>query len=310
MTEPEPPGWSWEKYEDWLTSAWRRHLEQYAHDEVRIHEFLEQHPCLLPGGEADGNSIGGHHGPFPGVVISQPRLQGTFRRHPDFIWPTKMSSVFQPVLLELERPGKRWFRDDGQQTKDLTQAITQIAEWKTWLDSDGNKLVFYETYGISDAIRAYYKIEPVYRLVYGRRAQFADNARLSRQRESVRPGWLAWSTYDRLSPAASARRWITVRITPEGWRVVAVPPTFAIPKHWESDLQGVIGLDDAIERNTLISDDRRTFLLDQVSGLKLKPAAPPNLWEVAIRDLDEPDYEPPEPDYDEPNESYGECDEY
>jgi hypothetical protein len=69
--------------------------------------------------------------------------------------------------LELERPSKRWFRQDGQQTEELSQAITQIGEWRTWFDSEGNKLVFYEVYGISDWIQAYHKIEPVFRWFMG-----------------------------------------------------------------------------------------------------------------------------------------------
>lgn len=306
MSGTEPSAWSWEEYETWLLAEWRRHRRLYHDDEGGIHRFLEQHPCLLPGGEADANSIGGHHGPFPGVVVSHALLQGTFRRHPDFIWPTKVSGVFRPVLLELEKPSKRWFRQDGQQTEELSQAITQIAEWRTWLDSEANRLLFYEVYGISDWIRAYHKIEPVYRLVYGRRSEFGDNARLTRQRASVRPTWLEWSTYDRLFPAANARNWVSVKITAAGWKVIGVPPTFAIPDSWEFDLQGLIGLDDAIAANPLISDSRKDFLLERLSSLSLRPAAPPNLWEVAIRDLEElDDYEPLEPyDYEpaEPGE--------
>ena len=303
VPDVEPPAWSWEEYEAWLLTEWGQCLKVHHNDEGGVHRFLEQHPCLLPGGEADANSIGGHHGPFPGVVVSKAPLQGTFRRHPDFIWPTKVSGVFRPVLLELEKPSKRWFRQDGQQTEELSQAITQIAEWRTWLDSDANRLLFYEAYGISDWIRAYHKIEPVYRLVYGRRREFRDNAKLTRQRESVRPTWLGWSTYDRLHPAANARRWLSVKVTTAGWEVIGVPPTYSIPNDWEADLQGLIGLDDAIAGNALMSDARKDFLLERLSRLSLKPAAPPNLWEVVLRDLKEPDdYEPPEPDDYEPPE--------
>lgn len=160
-------------------------LVENAHDERAVHRFLEQHPCLLPGGEADAMSIGGHHGPFPGAVITQAQLQGTFQRQPDFIWPNKVSGVFMPVFLELERPDKLWLREDRrQQTAEFSQAIAQAAEWRTWLDSDANRLVCYEVYGISDWIRADHKIEPVFRLVYGRRSEFVDDAQLTRQREA------------------------------------------------------------------------------------------------------------------------------
>jgi hypothetical protein len=84
-TSSEPSRWSWEQYEDWLLREWARCLVTNEDDEKEIHRFLEQHPCLLPGGEADVTSIGGHHGPFPGAVVTEPPLQGTFKRKPDFI---------------------------------------------------------------------------------------------------------------------------------------------------------------------------------------------------------------------------------
>jgi hypothetical protein len=284
MPKTEPPGWTWEDYEYWLKLEWARCLTVNHDNEKEIHRFLNHHPCLLPGGEGGPQSIGGHHGPFPGVVVTEPPLPGTFRRTPDFIWPTKVSGLFRPVFLELERPSKLWFRQDGQQTEELSQAITQVGEWRTWLDSEANKLLFYEKYGISDWIRAYHKIEPVFHLIYGRRREFIENLRLTRQRESVRPGWLHWSTYDRLHPAANARQWVSVRITTTEWQVVAVPPTFTIEPDSEADLQGLTGLDRAIASNELISEARRELLLERLSTIKPRPAAPSNLWESILRE--------------------------
>jgi hypothetical protein len=285
----EPPAWSWEEYEDYLRSEWQRTLNANADDEKAIQGFLEQHPCLLPGGEASSTSIGGHHGPFPGAVISQPALPGTFKRIPDFLWPTKVSGRFRPVLLEIERPSKPWFRGDGQAHAKLTEAINQVAEWRTWLDSGANQLLLYELYGISSWIRAYHKVEPIYGLIYGRRSEFGADPTQSRHRESIRPGWLHWRTYDRLSPDAGARHWVTVKVIEGRWTVVAVPPTFDLRRGWNDSLQGLSGLETAICANALISDDRKEYLVDRLSAVDLKPAAPPNLWEVVIRDLEEPD---------------------
>ena len=199
-----PPAWSWDEYEDWLTPQWQHCVEANAHDELAVHHFLEEHPCLLPGGEADSGSIGGHHGPWPAVVVSQPPLNGTFLRRPDFLWPTKVSSVFMPVFLELERPDKKWFTSSGQQTAELSQAVAQVAEWRTWLESAANQLGFHEMYGVSSAIRSYFRFQPVFHLVYGRRAEFIQDNRKSQTCDSLRPEWLSWSTYDRLTPSANA----------------------------------------------------------------------------------------------------------
>ena len=301
ISTPGPPAWSWDEYEHWLWPEWQKCLRDNASDEAPVHHFLEQNPCLLPGGEASAASIGGHHGPFPGAVISKPLLPGTFSRQPDFMWPTKMSSVFMPVLLEIERPEKRWFTAKGQQTATLTQAMNQVAEWRTWLNSEANKLVFYEKYGISSWIRSYFQVQPVFGLVYGRRAEFAADARLSVHRESIRPEWLHWSTYDGLAPSADARRRICVRVKEgAGWEVVAIPPTFEFSDHAEDDLQGIVGLDRAIIENPLLSGPRKQYLLDQLSRITIKQAASPNLWELDLHlfleghGQYEPQWEPPD----------------
>jgi hypothetical protein len=293
-----PPAWSWDEYEDWLTPQWQHCIQANAHDELAVHHFLEEHPCLLPGGEADSASIGGHHGPWPAVVVSQPPLNGTFLRRPDFLWPTKVSSVFMPVFLELERPDKRWFTASNQQTAELSQAIAQVAEWRTWLESAANQLGFHEMYGVSSAIKSYFRFQPVFHLVYGRRAEFIQDNRKSQMRDSLRPEWLSWSTYDRLTPSANARQWVTVRVRQgDGWQVVAIPPTFDFPSYFADEaLQGVVGFETAIAANALISDDRKQYLLDKLSKVKVLPAAPFNLWERElhqfIESAEEPDREP------------------
>ena len=88
-----------------------------------------------------------------------------------------------------------------------------------------------------------------------------------------------------------------------------MPPTFVIKDTWEDDLQGLTGLDSAIAGNELISESRKEFLLDSVSRMKLKPAAPPKLWERFAHELweniEEPDMiepEPPDPEPPDPDE--------
>lgn len=185
-------------------------LERYGSDEKEIQQFLEQHPCLLPGGEASFESIGGHHGPFPGAVISQPRLVDDKNYIPDFLWLTKHSGAFIPVLIELEKAEKKWFRKDGDTTSDLNNAIDQIAEWRSWFNTPENSLQFYNKFGISDSIRDHLEIKPNYYLIYGRRKEFSKTN--LKKRESRRPKWLEWSTYDRLKPDYDSRNWMTIQI--------------------------------------------------------------------------------------------------
>jgi len=52
------PPWSWDEYESWLSKEWATLLEQDP-TEPDVHRFLEQHPCLVPGGEGGGESESG-----------------------------------------------------------------------------------------------------------------------------------------------------------------------------------------------------------------------------------------------------------
>lgn len=60
---------------------------------------------------------------------------------------------------------------------------------------------------------------------------------------------------------------------------------FAFGTDPEADLQGITGLDRAIADNDLISILRKEFLLEQLSKLTLRPAAPPQLWERDLHDF-------------------------
>ena len=266
MMEPSKP-WPWEYYEAYLEREWSEVLEKAGSDEEIIQQFLEQHPCLLPGGEASCESIGGHHGPFPGAVISQPRLTGNKEYIPDFLWLTKHSGAFIPVLIELKSVEKKWFTKTGNFTADLNKAIGQIAEWRSWISTPENSLQFYNRFGISDSIRGHLEIKPNYYLIYGRREGFS-NTDLSKKREAYRPEWLQWSTYDRLKPDYDSRNWITIKIQKDQWTVVCIPPTFDLEKIDDSHLDNLVGLDEAIKNNALISDLRKTRLLQELNCIR------------------------------------------
>lgn len=259
--------WPWDYYVTYLEREWSLVLERAGSDETVIQQFLEQHPCLLPGGEASLESIGGHHGPFPGAVISQPRLIGDKEYIPDFLWLTSHSGAFIPVFIELKSADKKWFTKDGNTTADLNNAIDQIVEWRSWIKTPENSLQFYNRFGISHSIRDHLDIKPNYYLIYGRREEFS-NTNLSKKRESRRPKWLEWSTYDRLKPDYISRNWITIKIKKGQWTVVCIPPTFDLEAIDDSHLDNLVGLDTAIKNNTLISDLRKHRLLQELSCIR------------------------------------------
>ena len=44
-------------------------------------------------------------------VFRQPPLQGLDRdRRPDFMWITRATSQITPICIEIEKPGKEWFK--------------------------------------------------------------------------------------------------------------------------------------------------------------------------------------------------------
>jgi antiviral defense system Shedu protein SduA len=263
-----PSSMSWAEYDSWLRRAWSTLLNRDP-PEPEVQKFLESHPCLVPGGEGGTESIGGHHGAFPDALISQAELPGLTKPVPDFLWVSKLSSVVKPVLIEIERPGKRYFRATGRPTErvksaQLTEAEGQISHWKDWFENEAHRTLFYDRYGIDDFVRRYHRVDPVYCLIYGRRREFENDEELSTLREAMRPGWLIWRTFDSLRPLYDARHAICIKFQQGHFKVVAVPPTLELGPENVEGLLHWDGLDQAISGNPMIPTDRKRFLLSRL----------------------------------------------
>jgi hypothetical protein len=97
---------SWEAYLAWVTPRWDALLASHP-AEPAVQDFLERNPAYLPGVNQYGS---GHHSPHGGVVLTQPQLKGLRQnRLPDFMWIGATSDLVTPVLIEIEKPGKKWF---------------------------------------------------------------------------------------------------------------------------------------------------------------------------------------------------------
>jgi len=104
--------------------------------EAQYQEFLETNPCFVPGGRSVDGPSG--HGPWPHALIRQPKLPGLATRQPDFMWIATDSESTYPVLVELERPDKKWFTLDGRTHSDLNHAVDQLRDWEAWLAKPAN----------------------------------------------------------------------------------------------------------------------------------------------------------------------------
>jgi hypothetical protein len=259
-----PAPWSWDHYESWLWNTWTDLLDNSdPSNEKRFQKFLEQHPCLVPGGEGTGTSFGGHHGSWEDTLISQPPLPGIFKKIPDFMWVTKTSEDIIPVLVEIEAPGKPWLTKKGLSAK-LGQPQGQLAEWKRSLDEPANRLQFAELYNFPARWATEFNFEPRFMLIYGRRREFEDQPERNRERRGMRDPRVDAMTYDRLKPLAGSRNAISVRIEGLNRRVLAIPPTFRLGPDSAEAIAELNGLVEAISSNELISEERRAFLLKRL----------------------------------------------
>src|SRR5438477_1165681 len=261
-----PAPWSWQQYSQWLKTEWAELLrtgDPYKEEPYR--QFLERHPCLIPGGEGTGESFGGHHGSWTGTVISQPSLPGIARRIPDFMWLTKNSEDIIPVLIELEAPGKVWFNSRGQRSAKLTQAQDQLAEWRQQLENPGNRQLLGEMYDFPRSWTFDYNLVPRLLLIYGRREEFRLRPWLNQKRRAIRDPATEAMTFDRIKPLAGSRDAFSVRIENRSPTVIAVPPTFRLGPTMAETSAALEGWERAIGSNDLISRERKAFLLSRLA---------------------------------------------
>jgi Domain of unknown function (DUF4263) len=256
------PAWSWEQYADWLAASWPAALHDAtaaASDERVTHEYLEKHPCLLPGVSSETPVLRGHHGPLFDSVFSQPPMPGIERRVPDFMWITSNSAALVPVLIELERPSRRWFRGDGVQSEAVTIAVDQLLEWKAWFANPNQLNLFYDLYRIPTRLRGL-RFAPRFILIHGRRRELEDEALLSGKRLNIGGTDMELMTYDRLAPAYALHDCLTVRVAKREFIAVSIPPTFVLGPATRSVLKNVRDLDVAVGANTLLQAERTRFL--------------------------------------------------
>lgn len=121
-------------------------LENYPDDEKVFQEFFERNPSFIPGA-FELRELSGHL-PHLQCLISQPEIGTTYTRKPDFLWLSQDSLTFVPVFIEIEKPSKKTFTKSGQTSADFTQAMDQILEWKSILNTPENQIAFFKKYNL------------------------------------------------------------------------------------------------------------------------------------------------------------------
>jgi hypothetical protein len=250
-----PAAMHWGDYEAVITRDWQALLSSGACGDERVFQtFLERHPCLVPGPFGLFGTSG--HAPYPAAVISQPVLPDFTRKTPDFMWIAKSSSAICPVLIEIEAPSKRWFTKEGRPRAELTQALDQLTEWKTWFAEPLNAAQFCKYYRIFDDFRPYI-------LIYGRESEpNSSRNRIQKRVHLSRPDEFLM-TFDRLRPEPKASDFLCARIDAEGYRAITVPPTIHLGPVLANDPAQIRGKKKATHASPHLSDERRAFLVQR-----------------------------------------------
>lgn len=254
----------WKEYSSWLMPEWKRTLDADVPEGVLQH-FLEQHPCLLPGGApADGL---GHHGAWYAAVVAQPELVSSRKKRvPDFMWLRRDTASNRPVCIEIERPGKPWYTKGGQRTAHLTQALDQIDDWRVWFNTGSNAQQFGEAY-LPAGFR-HRSLEPRFILIYGRSTEFKpgfshhdDPVWMRNKRDSIASSDLVVMTFDMLKPSYDLKDHVCIGGRLPLFKVREIPPTFGTGTNTSEGLLVSTGPpEDALGRCAQLSPARREYV--------------------------------------------------
>ena len=254
--EPDaPPAEAWEDYERRATTLWRELLSSPDLHEDRYQAFLEDNPAFVPG--AHGLSLTSGHVPIRAGVFAKPVLPGYSAKQPDMMWIATDSVEITPILLEIERPSKKWLTADGVPRREFTQARNQLTDWREWFAKPHNQLLFREGFHLDRPPESSKPLRPFYVLVYGRRDDIKDAAY---KRAADRRPDEEVMTFDRFSPSRDQADYLCIRLRQGHVSVVTFPSTGRIGPNIAPEWVGIGGFEQAIERSSAISLQRKAFL--------------------------------------------------
>lgn len=259
-----PKAIDWNEYVGEVTRQWKELLDREP-EEREVQQFLELHPSMVPGGSGEVGP-GGHHGSELSAVFRLPELKGLGPNYfPDFMWVTRSSALITPILIEIEKPSKKWFRKDGRPTAEFTHAHDQLTEWRSWFARPGNLETFRQTYLFSDSFRSR-PLVPQYVLVYGRASEFepcgphSDPETLRHKRDLQRHADESFISFDSLRPRYDSAATLTATMTAHGPRAFALSPLYGTSSNSGKDAMILGSLHEALERSAMLSPERKVYL--------------------------------------------------
>ncbi|GAA1749065.1 Shedu anti-phage system protein SduA domain-containing protein [Streptomonospora arabica] len=264
-TTPERPRrMGWTTYSDSVLSEWYDLLSREP-EEDQVQRFLELHPAMIPGGSGDIGP-GGHHGSELSAVFRRPRLRGSGPEfEPDFMWITRSSALITPILVEIEKPSKRWFQANRRPTAHFRDAHDQLNDWRSWFAREGNKASFRDRFLFTDRYDDR-PLEPQFVLVYGREAEFRrggghhDAGTLRHKRDGQRRGDESFMSFDALRPRYDHACSVTVTMTADGPRPFAFSPRYGTTVYSGQNALILGDPSEALRRSVMMTDERKEYL--------------------------------------------------
>jgi len=251
---------SWNEYSTRLSEEWAKLLENEK-DERPFQRFMEQHPCLVPGGQSMSGPSG--HSAFPAALITQPKLFGNDEMFPDFLWVASDSLNTYVVLIEIESPGKKIFNKDGTPTAKFNQARSQLTDWKAWFGDSSNEKSFRDAY-IPHHLQDFKTIKTQYVLIYGRRSEIEDNTHLNKKRGQLMGTDEFLMSFDRICPLRDQDQYMTARKVKNGYRAVAIPPTLQLGPQLADYRQAISEKESVAATIPYLSESRKSFLAQRM----------------------------------------------
>lgn len=259
-----PESMEWTRYADAALAQWYELLSREP-EESEVQEFLELHPAMIPGGSGDIGP-GGHHGSQMSAVFRRPTLKGAGRSfEPDFMWVTHSSGLVTPILIEIEKPSKRWFLGNGRPTGHFRDAHDQLNDWRSWFSKDENLALFRRTFLFGDR-HDDRPLEPQFVLIYGRQSEFelggghSNPYDLRHKRDSQRAIGETFMTFDSIRPRYDHANSVTVTMTATGPRPFAFSPVYGTDANTGVDALTLGDPAEALLRSVMMSPERKSYL--------------------------------------------------
>lgn len=258
LTKPHPSAMPWSEYAERA----KRELAELLADPKAIRNerlfqrFLEQNPSLLP---LTRGPIHGGAGIFPSAAVAEPRLHGFGGKIPDFLWIAFATVTVYVVMLEIEAPVKKWFNGKGRPTAELTQARTQLAEWRAWFGDPTNQNVFIRDYRIGE-LAARRRLRLITVLIYGRQQETSLSASLSRLRAELEDKDEFHMTFDSIRPDPSYANIMTTRLAADGYHAKYIPPCLALGPSSAGAFARIDGKEEAVHSHPWMRKGRASFL--------------------------------------------------